>query len=94
MLKSVRQALQLEPDLVPAHDTLACVLCDAGRFDEAAQLAAHAVAAEPDRLNYQLTLLRAQVKLEDKQGVLKSLQRIPEHEKNIPEDLKREIQSL
>lgn len=89
-----RKALQLEPDLVPAHDTLACVLCDAGRFEEANQLAAHAVAAEPDRLIYQLTLLRTQVKMGDKQGALKLYAGIPEQDKNIPEELRQEFLAL
>ncbi len=89
-----RRALELDPALLPAQDTLACILYDAGRFAESAETASAAVAARPGHLTYQLTLLRAQTRLGDRQGVKQRLENIPDHEKNIPDELKREIQAL
>jgi tetratricopeptide (TPR) repeat protein len=90
----VRQALAIEPGLLPALDTLACVLCDAGKYDEAAQQAVKTVSAQPKRRAFQLTLLRIQVKQGDYEGVQKRLTALEELEAAIPEDLKKEIETL
>ncbi len=89
-----RQALALNPGLLPALDTLACVLFDAGKVDESAQAAAKAVMAQPEQPTYQLTLLRAQVKLGDIQGVYQRLKSLEEAQASIPETLQREIKAM
>ena len=43
-------------------DTLTCVLCDAGKYEEAEQLVVKAVAAHPGHLVFQRTLLHIQEK--------------------------------
>jgi tetratricopeptide (TPR) repeat protein len=90
----VRQALGIEPGLLPAIDTLACILCDAGKYDEAAQQAVKAVAAQPKRQDYQLTLLRIQIKQSNFEGVKERLTALEELAATIPEDLKKEIETL
>jgi uncharacterized protein HemY len=90
----VRQALAIAPGLLPALDTLACVLYDAGKYQEAAQQAAKAVASQPKHPTFQLTLLRIQIKQGDYEGVQKRLTALEELEVAIPEDLKKEIEPL
>ncbi|MDD2598763.1 MAG: tetratricopeptide repeat protein [Kiritimatiellae bacterium] len=89
-----QRAIEMEPGLPPALDTLACIYFDKGRFGESEKAAAQAAAANPENIIYQLTLLRAQTRLGDRQAVKQRLDAIPDHEKNIPEDLKKEIQAL
>jgi tetratricopeptide (TPR) repeat protein len=89
-----RKALELQPGLSPALDTLACVLCDVGRYGEAAQAAGQAVAARPDHAPYQLTLLRAQVGLGDREGVRQRLEWLARAGREIPEALRKEIEAM
>ncbi|MEI7902161.1 MAG: tetratricopeptide repeat protein [bacterium] len=86
-----RQACVLDPKLLHALDTLACILFDAGKYDEAAQTATQAVASRPDCPAYQFTLLRAQIKQGDKNGVLQRLDALAEVKVDIPEALQKEI---
>ena len=89
-----RKALELEPELMPALDTLACVLCDADRNDEAEQVAGKAVIAQPNNPAYQLTLLRTQVKLGDKEGVRQRRQVLSELQSAIPDALLKEMDAM
>ncbi|MFA7172364.1 MAG: tetratricopeptide repeat protein [Kiritimatiellia bacterium] len=89
-----KRSIAMDAQLLPVLDTLACVFFDKGRFEESAKFAAQAVAANPKNIIYQLTLLRAQAKLGDRQGVKQRLEAIPDHDKNITDDLKKEIQAL
>ncbi|MEI7902417.1 MAG: hypothetical protein WCK89_19380, partial [bacterium] len=63
----------------------------AGNYDEAAQTAAKAVASKPDSPVYQFTLLRAQIKLGDNNGVPQRLDDLAELKTDIPESLQKEI---
>jgi tetratricopeptide (TPR) repeat protein len=72
-----RRARTLDPQLTPAMDTLACVLYDLGRFEEAAQAASQAVAARPGHAAYERTLLRAQAKTGDRQGAADGGEKTP-----------------
>ncbi len=89
-----RQARRLDPHLIPAMDTLACVLHDLGRFEEAVQSAAEAIAAQPLNTAYQLTLLRAQLKTGDRQGAAESLEKLRALNAVIPPELKKEVGQL
>lgn len=89
-----RQALAIESGMPPALDTLACVLVDAGRYNEAAQVAEKAVAAAPNGVEYQLTLLRAQVKLGDKEAVRQRLEILSGAKAVIPASLQNEIKAM
>jgi tetratricopeptide (TPR) repeat protein len=89
-----RQALNLEPGLLPAHDTLACILFDLGRYEEAAQTAAKAVAARPSHAPYQLTLLRVQIKQGDKDGVELRRKSLAESKVPIPAALLKEMKEM
>lgn len=55
-----RRALVIEPGLLLAMDTLACVLCDTGKYEEAAQLVVKAIAAYPGHPVFQRTRLHIQ----------------------------------
>lgn len=89
-----RRALLLEPGLLPALDTLACILHDAGKHEEAAQHAAKAVEAQPKQAAYQLTLLRIQVKQRDLEGVQERVSALAALKTTIPPELKKEIDAL
>ena len=89
-----KRALSIEPGLLPAVDTLACVLCDAGKHEEAAQHAAKAVASQPKHPVYQLTLLRIQIKQGDYVGVKERLTILSELQTPIPDVLQKEIDTL
>lgn len=89
-----RRALELEPGLVPAQDTLACILLDRARYDEAARVAGQAVAAQPNSPLYRLTMLRSQVKLGDKNGVWEQLKKLSETQTAIPDALQKEINAM
>jgi tetratricopeptide (TPR) repeat protein len=89
-----RKALAIEPGLLPAVDTLASVLCDAGKHEEAAQHAAKAVATQPKQPIYQLTLLRIRIKQGDYEGVKERLTILSELKTPIPEALQKEIDAL
>lgn len=56
--KAVRQALSLDPQNASAHDTLACVLLDAGRLPEARESSAAARALAPKAVPFKLTEVR------------------------------------
>jgi tetratricopeptide (TPR) repeat protein len=89
-----KRALSIEPGLLPATDTLACVLCDAGKHEEAAQHAAKAVAAQPKHPVYQLTLLRIQIKQGDYEGVKERLTVLSGLKTAIPAEIQKEIDTL
>ena len=89
-----RRALELEPGLVQAQDTLACVLLALGRFEEAAQIAGQAVDAQPDFPMYRVTLLRAQVKLGNRDGALQQLKKLSESRIALPDELQQEIKAM
>jgi len=90
----VRQAISLDPALVSALDTLANLLCDAGRVDAAAEYAAQAVAASPRKPDFQLTLLRIQLEQGDYEGVRQRLETLSESKTVIPDDLKKKIANM
>ena len=92
--RAARQALSLTPNLLPALDTLAGVLLDLGKCEESAQLAARAVAARPNYMPYQLTLLRAEVRLGRKDKVRQRMKLFEQAKFAIPEDLKKEVAAL
>jgi tetratricopeptide (TPR) repeat protein len=89
-----RQALAIDPGLPPALDTLACIQFDAGKVAESAQAAAKAVAAKPKNPAYQLTLLRAQVRLGDKEGVRQRRTILAETQTVIPAALQKEMNEM
>jgi tetratricopeptide (TPR) repeat protein len=89
-----RRSLELDPQLLPALDTLACVLYDAGRFEESAQTASKAVAAKPQHLAYQLTLLRAQIQTGDNVGVQQRTDTLKALQYEIPEEMKKQINKM
>lgn len=89
-----RRALVIEPNLLPAMDTLAGVLCDAGKHEEASQWALKTLAKRPDRPAFQLTLLRIRVKQGDSAGVNELLKVLAELKTAIPEALQKEIDVL
>lgn len=89
-----RNALALEPGLPPALDTLACILFDAGNYQESAQAAEKAVAAKPAHQPYQLTLLHAQVRLGNKEGVRQRLEVLSQANREIPDALLKEISAM
>jgi tetratricopeptide (TPR) repeat protein len=91
---SVRKALELEPGLAPAEDTLACVLCDVGRYREAEELARKNVEQYPKLMAYQLTLLRAELGLGKKAEVLKRRELLLESRYQIPADVQMRIDTL
>jgi tetratricopeptide (TPR) repeat protein len=90
----VRQALTSDPAHVHAFDTLACILFDAGQYVDAVQAAAKAVTAQPDNPAYQLTLLRAQIRLGNKDGVRQRQQALARLRAEIPEPLQQEIRDM
>ena len=89
-----RQSLAIDPKFIPALDTLANILFDSGNYNEASKLASKAVDAKPDRVAYQLTLLRAQIKQGDKEGVHQRLKSLDDAQASIPETLQREIKAM
>ena len=91
-----RRALELEPKLPPALDTLACILLDDGKADEAVRNAKEAVESKTalSLSTYQLTLLRAQVKLGNKNGVRESVKILMESKTSIPDALQKEINQM
>lgn len=89
-----RKALVIEPELVPALDTLACILHDAGNYEEAAEQAAKAVAAQPKYPAFQLTLLRIQIKKGDYEGVRERVKALSALKTTIPPELQKEIDAL
>ena len=89
-----RQSLAIDPKFIPALDTLANILFDSGNYGEASKLASKAVDAKPDRVVYQLTLLRAQIKQGDKDGVYQRLKSLDDAQASIPETLQREIKAM
>ncbi len=91
---AARKALALEPGLPPALDTLACILFDAGKYEESAQAAETAVAAKPAHQPYQLTLLHAQVRLGNKEGVRQRLEALSQASHAIPDALLKEINDM
>lgn len=91
---SVKRALEIEPGLAPALDTWACILCDAGRFEESARVAGEAVAGNPGCPDYQLTLLRAQVKLSKRDEVRQLIAKLTSAKTVIPAALRKEIEAL
>ena len=89
-----RRALALEPELPPALDTLACILFDAGHYEEAEQAAAKAVAGKPQLATYQLNLLRAQLRTGNKEGVRQRLDALSQENGAIPDSLLKEISAM
>jgi len=89
-----RRALKIEPGFLPALDTLACVLCDTEKYEEAAQLAVKALSVRPDQPVFHLTLLRIYVKQGDSAGVKALLKVLAELQTPIPEPLQKEIDAL
>ena len=90
----IHRAVELDPALIPAVDTLACILLDAGKYGEASQLAAKAVDANPSQPLYQLTLLRALVKLGDKAEVSQRLDVLASFQTELPDDLRKDISAM
>jgi len=89
-----RQALKIEPELLPALDTLACILSDAENYGEAEQVVARAIQAQPNYVPSQLTLLRIKVRQADKEGAWKQRYALKELKITIPEVLQKKIEAL
>lgn len=89
-----RKALVIDPGLAPALDTLACILYDAGKYEEAAQQAAKAVAAQPKHPSVHLTLLRIQIKQGDYEGIRERVKALSALKTAIPPELQKEIDAL
>jgi len=89
-----RLALELEPDLPAALDTLAAVLCDAGKYEEAEKYARKAVELQPRHPTLQLTLLRVLTRREDTQGVSQQLTVLSGLKRVVPSDLQKEIEVM
>jgi tetratricopeptide (TPR) repeat protein len=90
----VRQSLALSPNVPHALDTLACILFDAGQYDASAEAASEAVACQPTTPSYQLTLLRAQIKQGNTNGVARRIQALTEAMADIPDSLREEIATM
>jgi tetratricopeptide (TPR) repeat protein len=91
---SARRALELNPDLYAAQDTLACVFCDEKRYAEAEAVASRAVNAKPTCMAFQLTMLRAEVGLRKKGPAEERLKMLDRVKFAVPETLRREIDVL
>lgn len=91
---SARRALELEPGLLAAKDTLACVLCDGGRYAEAEPFAVKVVAAKPDFLPFQLTLLRVEIGQRRKLEAEHRIRALNQAQFAVPEALLREFEAL
>ncbi len=89
-----KRAMALSSDWLPAQDTYANVLTDAGRYHEAAQLAEKLVSAQPDRAEYRLTCIRAQVKLGKRDALRMQLAELEERGLTLPEALQQEIRDM
>ena len=89
-----RQALTIQPDFSPALDTLACILLDDQRFDEATQCSKRANSISPNTPAYRLTLLRACVKQKDFEGVSRLSNELKASKTSIPETLQKEIRDI
>lgn len=89
-----RKALEMDGGLAPAMDTLANVLCDAGRAREALPLSQKAVSAQQSNMCYQQTMLRIQVETGDKEGVRQRLHLLNERKVALPPALKRAAEKL
>ena len=89
-----RQALALKPDFPPALDTLACILLDAERANEAAPYAEKANAKCPNTPVYQLTLLNTRVKQKDFLGVWRLSNELKTSKTPIPETLQKAIREM
>ncbi len=89
-----RQALAIEPDFPPALDTLACILLDAQRVEEAAPLAALANQKCPKVTALQLTLLRVRVKQNNIEEVKRLLDTLVTAGVPISDELQQEIRAM
>jgi tetratricopeptide (TPR) repeat protein len=89
-----RKALEMDSTFLPAVDTLACILNDLGRHEEAVRYARQAVDARPDLPAFRLTLLRALVKLGDKAGVSQQVTKLSESLPVLPDDLQKMINAM
>jgi tetratricopeptide (TPR) repeat protein len=89
-----RQALDITPDFLPALDTLACILYDQGNYKQAIAVSQRATTIKPEHTTYQLTLLKAQIKTGDKQGVLRRLAALTALNSDLPADIREEIRLL
>lgn len=91
---SAKRALELEPELLAAQDTLACVLCDGGRYAEAEALTAKVVSAQPDYMPFQLTSLRVDIAHRRKIEAERRLKVLDKAKFAVPESLRREFDAL
>ena len=89
-----RQALSIQPDFAPALDTLACVLLDSEKANEAAPFSEKANACYPNTPSYQLTLLRLRVKQNDQAEVTRLVNELTNSKTSIPEALQKEIKLM
>ena len=89
-----RQALAIQADLSPALDTLACILLETQRVDEAAQHAEQANNLSPKTPVFQLTLLRIRVKQNNRAEMDHLLHELEVSKTPLPETLQREINLL
>lgn len=89
-----RQALSIQSDFAPALDTLACILVDGGKADDALPFAEKANGIAPRTPAFQLTLLSIRVKQNDQAEVAKLMNELSRSKTPIPEKLQKEIQAL
>jgi tetratricopeptide (TPR) repeat protein len=91
---SARRALELDPGLTAAQDTLANVLCDGGRFADAEAAAALAVASKAAYMPYQLTLLRAEIGLQKREAAQSRLKILDGAKYAVPSALRGELAAM
>lgn len=75
-------------------DTLASILYDQKDYKSAQQRAQQAVDNEPGNAIYQMTLLKTQIKNNDKKGVLERVMALKQLNFEIPELMSIEIEKL
>jgi len=75
-----RQALALDPKNACAHDTLACILLDAGRLPEALQASATARALDPKSVPFKLTEVRLLARTGDPVEAREMVRRLTQEE--------------
>ena len=82
-----RQALTYDGRLSSARDTLASILCDLGKHEDAVQEARLACEFDPSRPVYQHTLLRILIKQGDADAARRQIQALEKDKFAIPADL-------
>lgn len=89
-----RQAIALDGRLLTARDTLASVLCDLGRLEEAAREARAACEYDSRSPVYPLTLLRILIRQGDVDAAKRQLQALDKAKVAVPNALREEFRRM